>query len=173
MESCWLADLHSRRCTIGRLAALGQRRGIAILIHCGRNVCASHEFLLYAHRCAGCVQPAGVSMPVMPHGVSSKRDQHLKARLSQFRYSSPMRHNPVCFTDFSGSPATHHPAGRIVACFLYKRRVALAKREVVFSSCKDGFADLPSLCRIRNVQIGTSCRHGWSIRHIPVFGIVA
>jgi site-specific recombinase XerD len=54
----------------------------------------------------------------MPHGVSSKRDQHLKARLSQFRYSSPMRHNPVCFTDFSGSPATHHPAGRIVACFL-------------------------------------------------------
>jgi integrase len=54
----------------------------------------------------------------MPHGVSSKRDQHLKARLSQFRYSSPMRHNPVCFTDFSGSRATHHPAGRIVACFL-------------------------------------------------------
>jgi len=46
-------------------------------------------------------------------------DQHPKPGLTHFRYSAPMRHSPVWFTEFSGSQATHHPADRIVACFLW------------------------------------------------------
>ena len=54
----------------------------------------------------------------MPHRVWSKRDQRLKTGLTHFRYSTPMRHSPVWFTESSGSQATHCRVGRIVACFL-------------------------------------------------------
>ena len=42
--------------------ALGQGRGIAILIHGGRHMRVSHEFLLYAHGCSGFVQPRTISV---------------------------------------------------------------------------------------------------------------
>jgi hypothetical protein len=46
--------------------ALGQGRGIAVLVHCGWNVRVSHEFLLYAHGCSGLVQPRTyISMRLM------------------------------------------------------------------------------------------------------------
>ena len=42
--------------------ALGQSRGIAIMVHCGGNVRVSHEFLLHAHGCSGFVQPGSVGV---------------------------------------------------------------------------------------------------------------
>jgi hypothetical protein len=37
--------------------ALGQGRGIAVLVHCGGNMRVSDEFLLHSHGCCGLVQP--------------------------------------------------------------------------------------------------------------------
>ena len=42
--------------------ALGQGRGIAILIHCGGDARVSHEFLLNAHGCSGFVRPRTISV---------------------------------------------------------------------------------------------------------------
>jgi hypothetical protein len=33
--------------------ALGQGRGIAVLVHCGGNMRVSHEFLLHSRGCSG------------------------------------------------------------------------------------------------------------------------
>ena len=46
-------------------------------------------------------------------------------------------------------------------------------KRLFFSSSKDGLQKALSLCRMRNLQSGAIYRHGWRIRHISVFGIVA
>ena len=58
METCWLAGLLKRRCTIWPIGlALGQGRSIALLVHGRGNMSVSHEFLLHAYGCSGFAPP--------------------------------------------------------------------------------------------------------------------
>ena len=61
--------------------ALGQGRGISVLVHRGGNMRVSHEFLLYAHGCSGFVQPGTVCVAerVEPDPAKSQ----LKTRRNQ------------------------------------------------------------------------------------------
>jgi hypothetical protein len=55
----------------------------------------------------------------MPHRALSKPGLASKSEANPFLVWAPMRHKPVWFTAFSGRQATHHLAGRVVACFLW------------------------------------------------------